>query len=106
MSAVKDPYLSLFVRLDIIGPDDIYPGFFKRKLILMLSFYYPKVEDFSSVHELIFLTQSLCKGFYLILGISGTDPVNKGVAEIIFSLYPVFKVLRKVPKVSILKYTV
>ena len=106
MSAVKYPYLSLFIRLDIRCPDDIYTCFFQREFILMITLYYPKVEDLRGIHQFIFLTETFGKLMYLILGISGTDPVHQGVAEIIFSLYPVLKVLGKLPKVSVFKYAV
>ena len=102
MSTIQNTHFSLLIRIYIVCPYNIKACLLQRKLVLMIALDYPQMEDFSGIHHVILLTDTLAQSCMLISRESGYNTVYQCRAEIIFILQPCLKIIAQVPQICIL----
>ena len=103
MSSIENTYLSLFIWMNIIGPDDIIAGFLEWKFIFMVTADNPQVKNFCCVYKLILIANLLSQFLDLIPWVTSYNAVYQCAAEIIFVFQPGCKSILQLPLLRILK---
>src|SRR5699024_6642240 len=106
MRAVQDTYFTLFVRLVIVCNEDRKACLLKRELIFdgLRSLDYPESEDFSGIHDVVFVAVCLVQSSSFASWITGYNAVYQCGTEDILVLDPADEVFLKVPLLCVIQH--